>query len=48
MFYQEGDENVGATVTSFAKCMYFSISNRLRIAKPKNCAGNLDLPPMPR
>lgn len=49
MFYEEGDEHLGSTVTSYAKCMYDSILVIIHfVAKSKNKAGDLDLPPMPR
>ena len=51
MFYEEGDELVGnaagATFTSSYKGILFLKFDGV-IAKAKNCAGELDLPPMPR
>jgi len=45
MFYEEGDEHLGSTVTTYAKGIHSHIHC---IAKPKNKAGELDLPPLPR
>lgn len=39
MFFEEGDDQIGTTSNTFAASYK---------AKPKNCAGELDLPPMPR
>jgi hypothetical protein len=49
MFFEEGDDQIGTTSNTFAasyKGNQISISSIS--AKPKNCAGELDLPPMPR
>ncbi len=50
MFYEEGDELIGATTNTYSssykgKLLLLSLNY---LAKPKNCAGELDLPPMPR
>ncbi len=51
MFYEEGDELVGNTAGAILTSSYKSnnFSNLIMlVAKAKNCAGELDLPPMPR
>lgn len=51
MFYEEGDELVGNTAGAILTSSYKSNDHLkfwLVIAKAKNCAGELDLPPMPR
>ena len=51
MFYEEGDELVGNAAGAILTSSYKSNSSSnliILVAKAKNCAGELDLPPMPR
>ena len=50
MFYEESDELIGTSGNSYpASYKGKQLRNNLiSLAKPKNCAGDLDLPPLPR
>jgi hypothetical protein len=49
MFFEEGDDLIGTSGNTYAASYKGNQTNILvTLAKPKNCAGELELPPLPR